>query len=178
MTAPEQNKTLALNAFDTLFNKRDHAAAGDSWPERYVQHGAHIAPGRAGLLDLIRSLSDTLRYEQELVLAEGDHVMLYGRFAGTGSPAASVAADVVRIENGKLAEHWGVLQDEATCAESLSGLPMSGDRSPPDLRPVTPHGRSPAASNAAISLGTSGRQIADDRLEFTGSRTWRGISDW
>ncbi|MGW7642273.1 nuclear transport factor 2 family protein [Streptomyces decoyicus] len=97
-----------------------------------MQHSAHIAPGRAGLFDLVRSLPDTLRYEHQLVLAEGDHVMLYGRFSGQGSPAASVAADVVRIENGKLAEHWDVLQDEATHAESASGLPMFGDHFPPD----------------------------------------------
>ncbi|WP_199829567.1 nuclear transport factor 2 family protein [Streptomyces sp. MMG1121] len=178
MTAPEQNKTLALKAFDTLFSKRDRAAAGDSCPECYVQHGAHIAPVRAGLLDLIRSLSDTLRYEHELVLADRDHVVLYGRLAGTGSPAASVTACVVRIEDGKLAEHWDVLQDGAPGVESLSGLPMSGDRCPPDFRPVTPHGRSPAAGNPAVSLGAPGRQIAADRLEFAGSRTWRGISDW
>ncbi|MFF7753182.1 hypothetical protein ACFZCP_28960 [Streptomyces sp. NPDC007971] len=178
MTACEQNKTLALKAFDTLFSERDRAAAGDFWPERYAQHGAHIAPGRAGPLDLIRSLSDMLRYEHELVLADRDHVVLCGRFAGTGSPAASVAAYVVRIENGKLAEHRDVLQDEAPGAESLSGLLMSGDRFPPDLRPVTPHGRSPAAGNPAISLGVPGRQIAADRLDLTGSRTWRGISAW
>jgi predicted SnoaL-like aldol condensation-catalyzing enzyme len=132
MTTPEQNKTLVLNAFDTLFNQRDYAAAEDFWSEHYIQHSAHIAPGRAGLFDLIRSLPETLRYEHQLVLAEGDHVMLYGRFTGTGSPAASVAADGVRIENGKLAEHWDVLQDEATRTESVSGLPMFGDQVPPE----------------------------------------------
>ncbi|XES01267.1 nuclear transport factor 2 family protein [Streptomyces sp. S1D4-11] len=94
MTTPEQNKTLAPTALDTLFNKRVRAAPGDFWSERYVQHDAHTAPGRAGLLDLIRSLPDTLHYEHQLVLAEGDHVMLHGRFTGTGGPAAS-AADVV-----------------------------------------------------------------------------------
>jgi 3-oxoacyl-[acyl-carrier protein] reductase len=53
-----------------------------------------------------------------------------GRFSGNGRPAAWVAADVVRIENGVLAEHWDVLQDEATQAELKSGLPMFGDRFP------------------------------------------------
>ncbi|MEU2873818.1 nuclear transport factor 2 family protein [Streptomyces olivoreticuli] len=132
MATPEQNKTLVLEAFDALFNRRDYATAEDCWSEHYIQHSAHIAPGRAGLFDLVRSLPDTLRYEHQLALAEGDYVMLYGRFTGTGSPAASVAADVVRIENGQLAEHWDVLQDEATRAESVSGLPMFGDQFPPD----------------------------------------------
>jgi predicted SnoaL-like aldol condensation-catalyzing enzyme len=43
-----------------------------------------------------------------------------------------VAADMVRIENGVLAEHWDVLQDEATQVESKSGLLMFGDRFPHD----------------------------------------------
>jgi predicted SnoaL-like aldol condensation-catalyzing enzyme len=63
-------------------------------------------------------------------LAEDDYVIVHGRFSGHGQPAAWVAADVVRIENGVLAEHWDVLQDEATTAESKSGLPMFGDRFP------------------------------------------------
>jgi predicted SnoaL-like aldol condensation-catalyzing enzyme len=61
---------------------------------------------------------------------KGDTVIAHRRFSGHGRPAACVAADVVRFEDGKLAEHWDVLQDEATQAESLSGLPMFGDRFP------------------------------------------------
>ena len=127
---PEQNKALVLEAFDTLFNKRDYAAAERFWSDRYIQHSAHIAPGREGLFDLIRSLPDTLRYENQLIVAEGDHVILHGRFAGSGRPVAWVAADIVRIEDGKLAEHWDVLQDEATKAQSVSGLPMFGESFP------------------------------------------------
>ena len=63
-------------------------------------------------------------------MADGDYVMLHGRFSGNGQPAALIAADIVRIENGRLAEHWDVLQDEATEAQSKSGLPMFGDRFP------------------------------------------------
>ena len=129
-TTPEQNKALVLEAFDTLFNKRDYAAAERFWSDRYIQHSAHIAPGRAGLFDLVRALPETLRYENQLIVAEGDYVIAHGRFSGNGRPAAWIAADVVRIEDGKLAEHWDVLQDEATRAESVSGLPMFGDRFP------------------------------------------------
>jgi hypothetical protein len=63
-TTPEQNKALVLEAFETLFNKRDYAAAERFWSDRYLQHSAHIAPGRAGLFDLIRSAPETLRYER------------------------------------------------------------------------------------------------------------------
>ena len=129
-TTPEQNKALVLEAFDTLFNKRDYAAAERLWSPNYIQHSAHIGPGRDGLFDLIRAVPDTLRYEHQLILAEGDYVIIHGRFSGHGRPAAWVAADVVRMQDGKLAEHWDVLQDEATKAESLSGLPMFGDTFP------------------------------------------------
>jgi predicted SnoaL-like aldol condensation-catalyzing enzyme len=129
-TTPEQNKALVLEAFDTLFNKRDYTAAERFWSDSYIQHSAHIAAGRDGLFDLIRTLPDTLHYENQVILAEGDWVIAHGRFSGHGLPAAWIAADIIRFENGKLAEHWDVIQDEATKAQSVSGLPMFGDRFP------------------------------------------------
>ena len=129
-TTPAQNKTIVLKAFDTLFNKRDSPAAERFWSPTYIQHSAHIAPGREGLFNLVRSAPSTLRYENQLMVAEGDYVIAHGRFTGIGRPAAWIAADVVRFEDGLLAEHWDVLQDEATEGESVSGLPMFGDRFP------------------------------------------------
>ena len=129
-TTPEQNKALVLEAFDTLFSRRDYDTAGRFWSDRYIQHSAHIAPGRDGLFNLVRALPDTLKYENQLIVAEGDYVIAHGRFSGHGRPAAWIAADIVRMEDGKLAEHWDVLQDEATHAQSVSGLPMFGDHFP------------------------------------------------
>ena len=130
MTEEDRNKAFVLEAFDVLFNKRDYAAAARYWSDEYIQHSAHIGPGRDGLFDLIRSLPGTLRYENQVILSDGDHVMLYGRFSGNGNPVAMITADVVRIQDGKLAEHWDVWQDEATRTESVSGLPMFGDEFP------------------------------------------------
>jgi len=129
-TTPEQNKALVLKAFDTLFNKRNYEFAEEFWSDHYVQHSAHIPPGRDGLFNLIRALPDTLRYENQLIIAEGDYVIAHGRFSGNGRSAAWIAADIVRVEHGRLAEHWDVLQDEATQAESKSGLPMFGTHFP------------------------------------------------
>jgi predicted SnoaL-like aldol condensation-catalyzing enzyme len=129
-TSPEENKKLVLKAFDALFNKRDYDAAERFWSESYIQHSAHIPPGRDGLFNLVRSLPETLRYENHLVVAEGDYVIAHGRFSGHGRPAAWIAADIIRFEDGKFAEHWDVLQDEATKAQSISGLPMFGDKFP------------------------------------------------
>jgi predicted SnoaL-like aldol condensation-catalyzing enzyme len=120
------NKQLVLSAFDTLFNKRNYEAAERFWSPHYIQHSAHIKPGREGLFTLIRSLPVTLRYEPGLVLANDEFVMLHGRFSGHGRPRNWIAADIVRIANGLLVEHWDVLQDEATKEESQSGLPMFG----------------------------------------------------
>ena len=121
---------IVLNAFDTLFNKRDYAAAERFWSPHYIQHSAHIPPGREGLFDLVKSLPVTLRYENHIAAAIGDFIILHGRFSGHGLPAAWVVADIVRMENGLLAEHWDVIQDEATPEQSRSGLPMFGDKFP------------------------------------------------
>ena len=125
-TTLEQNKKLVLKAFDTLFNKRDYEAAERFWSPSYIQHSAHIEPGRDGLFNLVRSAPPTLKYEHDLIVAEGDYVISHGRFSGRGSQANWVAADIVRIENGLLQEHWDVLQDEATEEQSKSKAPMFG----------------------------------------------------
>ena len=129
-TIEETNKALVLDAFDTLFNKRDYEAAARYWSRNYIQHSAHIGPGRDGLFDLIRRAPASLRYEHGTILADEEFVIVHGRFSGHGRPRSWVAADIVRVVDGVLAEHWDVLQDEATEAESQSGLPMFGDRFP------------------------------------------------
>jgi predicted SnoaL-like aldol condensation-catalyzing enzyme len=129
-TLEDANKALVLEAFDTLFNKRDYEAAERYWSPNYIQHSAHIRPGRAGLFDLIRSSPATLRYEAGVILADKDYVIVHGRFSGNGRPRNWIAADIVRIVDGVLVEHWDVLQDEATRAESQSGRPMFGSEFP------------------------------------------------
>ena len=102
-TVQEQNKALVLDAFDTLFNKRDYEAAERYWSPNYIQHSAHIEPGREGLFNLIKGIPATLKYE-----------------------AGTIVADILRIEHGILVEHWDVIQDEATKEQSKSGNPMFG----------------------------------------------------
>jgi len=121
-----RNKALVLEAFDTLFNKRDYVAAERYWSPHYIQHSAHIAPGREGLFDLIKSIPPTLKYEPGMIVAEGDLVIVHGRFSNFGLPVNWIAADIVRIEDGILVEHWDVIQDEATEEQSVSKRPMFG----------------------------------------------------
>ena len=121
------NKALVLEAFDTLFNKRNYEAAERYWSPDYIQHSAHIGPGRDGLFNLIKSVPATLKYETGVIVGDGDFVIVHGRFSGHGRPKNWIAADILRIVDGVLVEHWDVLQDEASQAESKSGLPMFRD---------------------------------------------------
>ena len=129
-TKESRNKGLVLKAFDALFNRRDYAEAERYWSPHYIQHSAHIKPGREGLFDLTRSLPPTLRYEPGVIVADGDFVIVHGRFSGFGQTVNWIAADILRIENGILVEHWDVIQDEASAEQSKSGLPMFGDKFP------------------------------------------------
>ena len=129
-TTKERNKALVLEAFDALFNKRDYVAAERYWSPTYIQHSALIAPGREGLFNLIKSMPPTLKYEPGVIVADGDLVIVHGRFSGFGAPVNWVAADILRIEDGVLVEHWDVIQDEATQEQSKSGRPMFGDSFP------------------------------------------------
>ncbi|MCU1262705.1 MAG: hypothetical protein JWO80_5590 [Bryobacterales bacterium] len=129
-TTQASNKALVLEAFDTLFNKRDYAAAERFWSPNYIQHSAHIAPGREGLFNLIKGTPPTLKYEPGLIIAEGDFVIVHGRFSGFGQPVNWIAADILRVQDGVLVEHWDVIQDEASREQSKSSQPMFGDAFP------------------------------------------------
>jgi len=122
----QRNKKFVLEAFDTLFNRKDFVAAEKFWSPNYIQHSAHIPPGRDGLFGLIKNVPREMKYENSLIMAEGDMLMLHGRYSGHGLPANWVVVDIVRIENGLLAEHWDVIEDEVTREKSASGLPMFG----------------------------------------------------
>jgi len=125
----ERNKDLVLKAFDTLFNKRNYTAAEKFWSPNYIQHSAHIAPGRDGLFNLVKNAPQAMKYESGTIVADGEFVIVHGRFSGHGlGPVNWIAADIVRIKDGVLAEHWDVLQDEASRSSSKSGLPMFGDK--------------------------------------------------
>ena len=96
-----------MKAFDTLFNKRDYAAAERFWSPGYIQHSAHIAPGRDGLFNLVKSIPPTLKYEAGTIVADENFVIVHGRFSGHGQPVNLIAADILRIENGVLGRTLG-----------------------------------------------------------------------
>src|ERR1700676_1946500 len=127
-TIEEKKKELVLKAFDILFNKRDYAAAEGYWSPNYIQHSAHIEPGRKGLFNLIKTMPPKFKYEPGTIVAEGDFVIVHGRFSDFGEPVNWISADIVRIKDGILVEHGVVIKGGVTREESKSGEPMFGDK--------------------------------------------------
>ncbi len=105
MTLQERNKALVLEAFETLFNKRDYKAAERYWSPDCIQHSAHIEPGREGLFNLVRNAPSASKYEPGLIVADGDYVIVHGRFSDFGLAVNWIAVDILHIEDGILVEH-------------------------------------------------------------------------
>jgi predicted SnoaL-like aldol condensation-catalyzing enzyme/predicted ester cyclase len=162
----EETKAFVLMAFDTLFNKRDYAKAAQFWSEGYIQHSAHIPPGRGGLFDLVRAAPPSLRYENHCIAVDGDMVLLHGRFTGNGRPRAWIAGDVLRMEGGLLAEHWDTLQDEVTKEESKSGRPMFGSS----------FAQQPAAGTASLTKDEA-RKIVTPLYEALNQPAKKDVAD-
>lgn len=120
---PQRNKALVLEAMTSLFQRHDASAVERLYAPDYIQHNPHIPQGRDALHALVAGLSPAVYYEPGLMIAEGDFVAIHGRIRGWAD-AAQVVVDLFRIEAGKLAEHWDVLQDEVPAMAALGGISM------------------------------------------------------
>lgn len=120
---PNRNKALVIEAMTSLFQRHDASVIDRLYVEDYVQHNPHIPQGRAALKGLVENLSKDVFYEPGLIVAEGDLVAIHGRIRGWAE-TPQVVIDLFRIENGKLAEHWDVLQDEVPVAAGVNGAAM------------------------------------------------------
>lgn len=130
---PMRNKALVLEAMTSLFQHHDASAVERLYAADYIQHNPGIPQGRDALQALVAGLSKDVRYEPGLIIAEGDLVAIHGRIRGW-SDEPQVVVDIFRIEDGKLAEHWDVLQDEVSVAAETGGVamfdPKEGTRRP------------------------------------------------
>ena len=120
---PQRNKALVLDAMTSLFQRHDASAVARLYAPDYVQHNPTIPQGRDALQALVANLPADVHYEPGLVVAEGDLVAIHGRIRGWAD-APQVVVDLFRIENGRLAEHWDVLQNEAPVTTKLGGVSM------------------------------------------------------
>lgn len=119
----ESNKALVIKALQTVFIDRDTSTVATYFASNYIQHNPRIPNGPEAIPPMVSALPKEFRYEMGMVVAQGDFVMVHGRYTGWG-PKPTIAVDIFRVANGKLAEHWDVLQQEVPAASSASGNPM------------------------------------------------------
>lgn len=117
------NKALVLKAITGCFVDRDTSVPGKHFAPDYKQHNPSIPNGNAATLALITALSPDFKYEPGMIVAEGEYVMIHGRYTGWG-PKPMVAVDIFRVVGGKLVEHWDVMQEEVQAELTKSGNSM------------------------------------------------------
>ena len=110
-------------AITEAFINLDKTAIDKYWSDQYIQHNPQVPNGREGLKQLFGFLGSDFKYDIGLIVADGDFVMVHGRYLGFG-PKPLVAVDIFRIKDGKLAEHWDVLQEEVPPENTASKNPM------------------------------------------------------
>ena len=121
--AANANKALVLAGIKGVFIDRDTTVLDRLFSENYHQHNPQIPNGAAAIKALLAKLPPDFRYEPGLVVAEGEYVTIHGRYFGWG-PKPMVAVDIFRVANGKIAEHWDVMQEEVPAAQSANGNGM------------------------------------------------------
>ena len=121
--ATDANKALVLAGIKGVFIDRDPTVLDHLFSNDYRQHNPQIPNGTAAIRALLKNLSADFKYEPGLVVADGDYVIIHGRYIGWGSKPL-VAVDIFRVANGKIAEHWDVMQEEVPAAQSANGNSM------------------------------------------------------
>ncbi len=119
----EANKALVLDVVTSVFIKRDASILDRSFGESYIQHNPAVPNGREAIRGLIGALGPDFKYEPGMIAASGDIVMIHGRYTGW-APKPMVAVDIFRILDGKVVEHWDVMQEEVPAAQTKNGNPM------------------------------------------------------
>lgn len=117
------NEKVVQQLMTDLFIKRDFAAASHFFGDPYVQHNPTIPDGHAALGGIIKGLPANFKYEPGMTAGRADIVMIHGRYTGWG-PKPMVVVDIFRVKNGKVVEHWDVMQDEVPADQTKSGHPM------------------------------------------------------
>ena len=126
MTASEKtaaNKTLVLALLEGAFVDRDSTVFDRLLGASYSQHNPQIPDGPAAIKAAAAGLPPNFTYEPGMVAAEGDYVMVHGRYTGWG-PKPMVAVDIFRVADGKVVEHWDVMQEEVPARSTASGNGM------------------------------------------------------
>jgi len=118
-----RNKSVIVEVLTSAYARRDFTALEKWFSPDYIQHNPVIPGKRDGLRDYVKNLPEGRRYEPSVVLAEGNIVMIYGRYIG-GEKKTLAGADIFRFENDMVVEHWDALQEEVPVEKTVAGNPM------------------------------------------------------
>ncbi|HEX7709944.1 MAG TPA: ester cyclase [Sphingomonadaceae bacterium] len=114
-SAEEQaNLDLVLAMFREVLNPMDSGAVDQFIAEGYIQHNQSVAPGRQPLkdfLDMIREATPEAVHDVKRAFVDGDHVIVHYHVRRWPDDLGWAVVDIFRVENGKVAEHWDVMQD-------------------------------------------------------------------
>ncbi len=121
----EANKKTVMAFYEAGPNKKDFDAASKFIGERYVQHNPLVADGLDGFKAFLSFLNETfpkLRGEIKRVFAEGDYVILHAHGVRVPGQRGSAIVDIFKLEDGKIVEHWDVIQPIPQNAVNQSGM--------------------------------------------------------
>lgn len=121
----EANKKIVLAFYEAAINRTDFDAASKFIGARYVQHNPLIADGIDGFkafLVFLRETFPNLRAEVKKIFAEGDYVIAHTHGVREPGQHGSAIVDIFKLENGKIVEHWDVIQPIPGDAKNENGM--------------------------------------------------------
>lgn len=117
------NKEIVETAVTAVFAQRDLSALDKYFHSGYIQHNPSLPNGTEVLRELIPGLPEDFKYEVGTITENEDIVMVHGRFSNWHGKNY-ITVDIFRVENGKLAEHWDILQEEVETEKTVTGNKM------------------------------------------------------
>ena len=122
---PETNKKIVIDFYDKALNQKDFEAAAKYFGPHYIQHNPSAPDGIEGLKGLVTFLKEKFpnsRSEIKRAWAEGDYVILHVHSVREPGQRGRAIVDIFRLENGKIVEHWDVIQDIPEKAANNNGM--------------------------------------------------------
>ena len=125
MTKEEQNKTVVVDYYQTAFNGNPEKAVADHFGDRYIQHNPQAEDGPEAFIGFVKWLRGEypeLNLHIKRVIAEGDMVATHSHLVLVPGEPGRALADFFRLENGKVVEHWDVIQDVSKSSTNSNGM--------------------------------------------------------
>jgi len=121
----ERDKKTVVEFYEKALNQKDFDAAAKYLGPRYTQHNPNAADGPEGLRAFLGFLKEKFpdsRSEIKRVLADGDYVILHVHAVREPGTRGNAIIDMFKLENGKIVEHWDVVQPIPEKAANTNGM--------------------------------------------------------